>query len=610
MTYSKKRLFSTLLLCLTLLATGCSKHNQPDHNVTPTVTTPSPTVKPAESRPKILDNAIPAGEQEILSYIPNTAIEENLMGELAIFKDQLLSSCFIYDQESNTDVLHLRLLSLESGQIQHETRLPIAGSYTTVIQSLDNYIAVSDPQSRTICLFDETLKQVTSYTASGNIIYVSPDATEAYCLTDNDGIHVVNLETGEERILLEQSGDLTFYCHWENYICVRYIDLDSSGKKERYAEINLATGVVENKDSNPAYISMKLAGTPVHLITSTVDSEGASSMTAYDTDGTFLSSCSLKGVRGMLTEKLTWLSRANGFFFIIIDDKGYDKLYFWDLSKEMTGTDLDMTSFSKEEPATGMVLDESYYKRAQTLSKNYGITIQIADLCSTDYVDKTARQECDSARVSAGLDIVEKALSNYPDGFFRQLYYGAYRTVEINLMGEIANKEPIEGYSPSAFVQQENGKISVVLNINETPEVVESNFYHESSHIIDKVLEHDALYRSDALYSEETWCSLNPTEFTRLNTENNGYYGSYEMMPMEYYQEIFTSYFASDYGKTFSTEDRATIFETAITGNKKVFSPDVSKPLRSKLNYYCQCIRDCFDTTGWPEYTPWETALK
>ena len=28
-----------------------------------------------------------------------------------------------------------------------------------------------------------------------------------------------------------------------------------------------------------------------------------------------------------------------------------------------------------------------------------------------------------------------------------------------------------------------------------------------------------------------------------------------------------------------------------------------------KLEYLCRCIRDCFDTTGWPETTVWEQVL-
>jgi hypothetical protein len=31
---------------------------------------------------------------------------------------------------------------------------------------------------------------------------------------------------------------------------------------------------------------------------------------------------------------------------------------------------------------------------------------------------------------------------------------------------------------------------------------------------------------------------------------------------------------------------------------------------RTKLQYYADCIRDCFDTEGWPERTLWEQVLE
>lgn len=176
-------------------------------------------------------------------------------------------------------------------------------------------------------------------------------------------------------------------------------------------------------------------------------------------------------------------------------------------------------------------------------------------------------------------------------------------------MGAITNKEFIEAYTPNAFVQHENGKIIMVLNIDDSADSLLKTFYHETSHIIDKVLEHDALYREDALYSEEKWWSQNPSEFIELNPEAGGYYESYEIMPMSYYQEVFTPYFASDYAKSFATEDRATVFELAMTGSSQLSSFGSANPLRQKLEYYCQCIRDCFDTTNWSDTTIWETSL-
>lgn len=597
-----------------------------------------------KAMPAILQSAIPVDETGVLSYIPNSAIEESQMQSLLFFQDQLLSYSSVYDADTGSDMLYLRLFSLDSGELLYETTLQTPASYAVVIQVCENRIAVNDAQSGIIRIFDETLQEIESFPASGDTIYVNPSLTKAYCLTGS-GLHILDLETQEEQLLLEQAGDLSMYSYSGTDLSIRYVDLSSPDKKECYAGLDLETGTIEpfaiddiftgleyrsglwagelltedhlyffGSQQSPykfhldlSYPILRMVGDPVKLLFVTTDPNGTQGMHLYTADGAFLSSCSLDTIRGTMTTQQAWLPENEGCFFIVIDETGHDHLYFWDLSKSADGEDLTLLSYYEEEASGGEVLEQSYYDRARTLSEAYGVTIKIADQCSVDYEDKTAVLECDPAQVQTGLDVVERALAKYPDGFFRQLYYGSYRKMEFHLVGQIANKEEADIPVPAAFVQHINGKIIMVLNINEPADSLERTFYHESSHIIDQVLYHDAYYRNDALYSEETWWSLNPEEFRSLNPDYGGYYESYEMMPMDYYQELFTSYFAEDYGKSFSTEDRATIFEAAMCQTNQIFALDT--PLYSKLKYYCDCIRDCFDTTGWPEYTTWEMAL-
>lgn len=672
----KKQILLTILMCLTLSMTACagrddslngsydSSSNENSNsdssadssgtgsagsaNGVQDTTQPKPTVLPSVKRPEILKNAVLVDEEKLLSYIPNSAIEEHLMQEIAFFQGKLLSISYSYDAETNIETLCLKLLSLDSGEILYETEFQTAGSYAVKVQVCNDRIAVSDALSGIIYVLNDKLEQINTYDASGDTIYVNPSVTEAYCFASTDGIHILDLNRKEERVILGNASDLSVLCYSENCICIRYIDLSAADKKECYAGINLETGEIEMLEIDDSYSSMEysegiwvsqliaddnlyfvgtqqdpykfslhasyplmyLVGEPARLIIATTELDGSQNMAAYGTDGTFLSACSMKDIDGTLWSKPIWLESANGYFFIMIDNAGYDKLYFWDLSKEIEGDDLELLSYYEEKDLGGEVLEQKYYERAKMLSEKYGATIKIADQCSTDYLDKTAIQECDPVKIEAALEVLEKTISSYPDGFFKQLYYGPYRKMEINLMGAISHKEEIEGHTPSAFVQAVNGKITMVMNINHSADSLEQTFYHESSHIIDQVLEHDALYREDALYSEEKWWSYNPEEFIQLNPEMGGYYGSYEIMPMEYFQESFTSYFMWDYAKSFSTEDRATIFEEAMTGDYTRFSPQISNPLYEKLLYYCACIRDCFDTAGWPEYTTWELALR
>lgn len=596
----------------------------------------------------ILKEAEDAGIEGVLSYIPNERIEENLMQNLLISEDKLLTFYAVYDAQNDTDALHLRLFSLDSGELLAENALLLENAYTAAVQMYGKQVVVSDAQSGSIHVYDEKLEEICQYEAFGESIYVNPSVTEAYCFDRSEGLWRLTLENGEKQELLGEVRELGVSSYSENNVSMRYVDLSTQNKMECYAGLNLETGELEKLAVDESFFTMeyhagvwagefmtesgvyflgtqqepfrfetalsypitKLAGNAPQLLFMATDMEGGQSMMAYGMDGTYLSGFSMNGTGASLTMNQAWSDEAEGYFLIAIDETGHDRLYFWDMTKEMEGEPLILQDAFVETEMSGTVLEQAYYDRAGELSKKYGMTIKIAEQCAVEYSDKYAEQECDAEKVSAALDVLEQALSNYPEGFFKQLRYGEYRKLEINLMGAISNKEYIEGYAPSAFAQQENGKNTIVFNIDESIECLEGNVYHEFSHVIDKVLAHDALYREDALYSEETWWSMNPAEFINLNPEYGGYYESYEMMPMDYYQEDFTSYFVIDYGKTFSTEDRATIMEAAMSGNYRSFSKEVSEALYAKLEYYSQCIRDCFDTTGWPDVTKWEQALK
>lgn len=634
----KKKWISILAVSLACFLTGCSQNSGQTAG----------SFTPENGWPKILDTAVAVDESGVLNYVPSEAIETQQMQEIWIFQDQLLTASSTYDFEEGMEHLSLRLSSMDEDKILHEAELTTAGSYAVTVQACDDEIVVSDAENSKIWVFDENLEPVTEYEVSGEQIYVNTSVTEAYGLTKDAGIQIYDLETGKVRVVLENTSDLTLYNSSDDYLSIQYIDLMTPDKKECYAGLDLKTGEIEKLEIDDSFSGMeyhagiwaaellsqqdsyfvgtqadpyklhaahtyniiRLAGNPTQLIFYLSEADGSQKMEAYGMDGNFLSACSTKGLNGMMTLKVVWSEAANGYFFLMIDGNGYNKLYFWDFSKEANGEDLDLISYYTEEVLGGEILDQSYYDRAAALSEKYGATIKIADQCLTDYGDKVVKLETDPEKVEAGLLVLEQTLGNYPDGFFGQLYYGGIRRMEINLVGEIENKEAIEGHSPSAFVQAEGGKTVMVLNICADASLLEQNFYHETSHIIDKVLEHDAFYREDALYSEEDWWSLNPKAFYELNPEAGGYYNSYEIMPMEYYQEAFVDCFAYDYGKTYATEDRATVFETAMMGNYQRFSPAVSQTLHDKLEYYSQCIRDCFDTTGWPEYTTWEETLR
>ena len=139
----------------------------------------------------------------------------------------------------------------------------------------------------------------------------------------------------------------------------------------------------------------------------------------------------------------------------------------------------------------------------------------------------------------------------------------------------------------------------VVLDVNEG-DALRNYLHHELFHLLDNKLEFDSMLREGAIYSEDAWMKLNPEGFE--------YADSTFVLPDELYNEEYDLWFIDMYSRTFAREDRARIMEYAMLGDFNMF---ISAPYRqAKLEYLNQCIRDAFDTTGWPEVTVWEETLE
>ena len=94
------------------------------------------------------------------------------------------------------------------------------------------------------------------------------------------------------------------------------------------------------------------------------------------------------------------------------------------------------------------------------------------------------------------------------------------------------------------------------------------------------------------------WLSLQPEGFR--------YAESYTDMPEQTSAFVNSGYFVREYSMTFPTEDRATLMALAMSDSAALSG---NTGMVEKMRYYAACIRDCFDTTGWPEITPWESVL-
>ncbi len=242
--------------------------------------------------------------------------------------------------------------------------------------------------------------------------------------------------------------------------------------------------------------------------------------------------------------------------------------------------------------------------RATELEEKYGVSIylgpEIPDYLNVYAVSRTTNAD----RLMSALDALDDALSCYPDGFLPQLAVGRNKGLRIYLVGSIRTDDTTALESASGFATELNDYKVMVLDINYA---YDWNYTvaHELSHMIDTRLELRASYDEDALYSEDAWMDLHPSGFHYLDSYQD-YIGNSKY-------ENYEDYFLDEYSLTFATEDRAVIFGTAVKDYLSDKDTDDSfapgTPVANKYIYFCQCIRDGFDTKDWPETTSWELFL-
>jgi hypothetical protein len=200
----------------------------------------------------------------------------------------------------------------------------------------------------------------------------------------------------------------------------------------------------------------------------------------------------------------------------------------------------------------------------------------------------------DDYSISTALAIVERCLSNYPEGMLQQLLFGQFTEIRIELVGALRAKNDINDRPEivNGFVTEQGDCLLVVLDAFG---LSDETVYHEFSHVIDKRLEWHATIHPEVAYSEEAWLAVQPEGFR--------YAYSYVKMPADIQAYVNSGYFMREYSLTFPTEDRATLMAAAMVGRDEYRN---SAAMQAKMEFYAQCIRECFNTEGWPEKTAWE----
>ena len=624
-----KRLFT--ILCLLLLLTGCAggaeysaRSEAPEkaaHLSAPVAVRPVP--------PTLLDGLTPLEGYDNIYEIPTQAPEGLLYPSMMEFCGQLLFFSHDYNTKSEKSEIHLVTMNCFTGQVTAQAHITVEGYVFPQIRGEVLYLC--DSSLGYVKCLDKQLNLISDQTMNlyGTQWLVNKDGTALYQMEFGGDCMVVDLATGESKpyeaeidlhgmFSTERSNDHAFLSYvggQELLNCVGSLDF-ATGALEVAPFDDTISSVTRcgdrwlgyRFDSGYSYydgqqrwviqppeeydvLQVRETG---HLL---VRNYYTRHLMLYNTDGSFLDECTLElDTEAFPNDDLTWSDFYQGYFVTATNHDGECQLFLWQPGGH-TGSDLELTAEEEYEAVpVGNAVDPALYQRAAQLSEKYGMEIRIADQCGTEYSDYTTVQVTDEEAITAALDTLDKAFSAYPEGFFSQLSYGSIRKIQVHLSGALTGQESHEMSSAGAFTQPVGDVYLMVMDIYQYQ--LEANFHHELSHIIDNNLDWHSQYE-DTLFSEEDWRALSPDDVE--------YSFSYGYWPPSY-EEGAQGYFVDDYSRTYPTEDRARIFEYAMSDWHYVF--DENQPLMEKLDYYARCIRDCFNTDGWPEVAPWEEPLR
>lgn len=267
------------------------------------------------------------------------------------------------------------------------------------------------------------------------------------------------------------------------------------------------------------------------------------------------------------------------------------RLYRWfpKLTAVKDAADYTAFRYTREDPdEEGMQL---YVERAQELETLYGVNILLWEDAIQAQPDSYGfTVEYIPENYVQGFAALETAMSHFNEDFFRNAAdWTETKTLNIVLVRQISTDSQDTHPDASGIQYLLNGDAYIVLELDED---LERSFYHWLGHIIDI----EVLSNSKKLYE---WHKVNPSGFEYENA-----YTTHASKANSKYLSGNRRYFINAFSLSFPVEDRATIFEFAITpGNEECFE---SKYMQVKLRRICDGIRDAFGLKGesyiWEQY--------
>ena len=613
-----KRLLFLLLLCLSLW--GCAAH------------APAPE-----------ENPVISGEEEILPvflpvtlYDPDSAIEAETAGAVKAYPLAhmeptglfVMSDALVLIGESDGGTL-LQRLSGETLTVDNSLYLNVSLSPEEgYFQGFSDRLVYYDPMTLQIVVLSPTLQALERISVPMDLMgtpLLSRDGSTLYYCT-RDAIRALELSSGISRLLKEisctyqtvsalhlkdsllqcslwdaQDREKTMILSTENgrlvYETEGHMTLSASADRY-YAHLSSGSGetlLFGNIQESPRMLEPGCAGSffrflpDSHGAVSAVPSGDPVQLLFYDLhSGRQTSAFRIPG--GILPK--TVVDGGNGILWILGHDGNCPTLYRWDTALLPTGSNAVFTgSYSTRESPDPVEL-EKCRQYAQTIGEAYGVEIRIytdallslPEGCDLEY-------EHQPHLLMERLKLLETQLETLPREIPETLS-SQYSGLRISLVRSItpnAAAELPENPQGLSFWDGTTACITLAAGQQETA------FYNALFQLMDTVIH----TRSSAF---DRWEDLNPMRFSYTYS-----YG--ESVPEEYekYLHPDNRAFLDKGSMTFPKEERARIFEYAMTPEKECFFHSLT--MQKKLTTLCQGIRSAFGLKKAQEIFPWEQYL-
>lgn len=550
-----------------------------------------------------------------------------------------------YDKTAGTHLAHFELLDVLADQ--RLRYIQISGTRELVQQSFaDGQILLADPASGTFHIYDRSLTETRSFQVPNTDGFFSHDRLSYYYLqegllwrmdlesgavtqqpvegdllfTELTGIHptedlligrvylsayddswglaVVDARTGQLRLLSDR-----LYHLWAtgDRFYGAAVSREAPGSEVCIGSFSQDTATVLTGEQ----LGEKYTGWSVmpgsHLLVRQFDpDEGTGGTALLDLqDGTFTDLAAygfkkcLFGATWLRQEQLIlgFYEQGDYFYPVLLDPKAMD----FQPGQQPAQTDwpgnVDQALVLQyQQSLNGCALDESLAQvqtQAQALEETYHVQILLGGQTTlpcrkAGYTALTAQ---DPAAVLNALDVLDQALSRYPEGFFRNFQgLSPESGVVICLTGKIDGDLPTVGFTKQL-------RQRYVLGLDITHEDLAATIHHEIWHAMEMAIGYQVL--------EEVWMDHHPEGYRYYGRYDTGYQ-SYTKWTWEagYGEE---SFFIDAYSRINSREDRARIWEAMMTGNTDPFS--TAPALARKLTILTQAIEARFPL---PENWTWD----